>query len=95
MTLAAKKAIAGRKRRRTDANGFERFSPNCKQKAHLTRVYEAAANRHRCVADLMTPPLAPTSESEHAKTFIRVELARLEVSDARKALAGHVTEHGC
>jgi hypothetical protein len=95
MILAAKSAVTGRLRRRTSANGFERFSPDCGQKAHLTRVYDAATNRHRRVADLLTSPLTPLSKSENRKMFVRVELARLEVSDARKALTRHVTEHGC
>jgi hypothetical protein len=95
MILAAKSAIGERLRRRTSANGLERFLPNCGQKAHLTRVYEAAANRHRRVASLLTPPLPPLSASEHTKMFVRVELARFELEDARKALARHVTEHGC
>jgi hypothetical protein len=95
MKILAAKSIAGRLRRRTSANGFGRFLRDCGQKAHLTCVYEAASNRHRGVADLLTSPLAPLSESENRKMFVRVELARLEVSDARKALARHVTEHGC
>ena len=93
--LAAKNAIAGQLLRRTKANGLNGFSPDCGRKAHLTRVCDTAANRHRRVTDLLTSPLAPLSESENRKMFVRVELARLEVSDARKALARHVTEHGC
>jgi hypothetical protein len=58
MILAAESAIGGRFRRRTSANGFERFSPDYRQKAHLTRVYEAAANRHRRIVSLL-PALAP------------------------------------
>ena len=95
MILAAKSAVAGRLRRWTSANGFERFWRDCGQKAHLTRAYEAAANHHRRVADLLTSPLAPLGESENRKMFVRVELARLEMLDARKMLAGHLTEHGC
>ena len=93
--LAAKNAIAGQLLRRTNANGSNGVSPRCGQKAHLTRVYDAATNRHRRVADLLTSPLTPLSKSENRKMFVRVELARLEVSDARKALTRHVTEHGC
>ena len=95
MILAAKSAVAGRLRRWTSANGFERFWRDCGQKAHLTRAYEAVANHHRRVADLLTSPLAPLGESENRKMFVRVELARLEMLDARKMLAGHLTEHGC
>jgi hypothetical protein len=90
--LPVKNAIAGQLLRRTNTNGF---SPDCGQKAHLTNVYEAAANHHRCVAGLLSPPLAPLNESEHTKMYVRAELARLELEDARNALARHVTEHGC
>ena len=93
--LAAKKAIAGQLLRRTNGNGLNRFSPDCGQKAHLTSVYEAAANHHRRVAGLLSQPLASLNESEHTKMYVRSELARLELEDARKALARHVTEHGC
>jgi hypothetical protein len=93
--LAAKSSIAEPLPRLPGANRFERFSPDCGLKARLTQVYEAAANRHRCVAELLTSPLAPPSESENTKMFVRVELARLEMVDTRKALARHVREHGC
>jgi hypothetical protein len=90
-----KNGIVGRFGRRTSAKKSRAFSPDCGQKARLNRVYEAAANRHRSVADLLTSPLAPQGESENRKMFVRVELARLEMLDARKMLARHLTEHGC
>jgi hypothetical protein len=93
--LAAKNGIVGRFGRRTSAKKSRAFSPDCGQKARLNRVYEAAANHHRCVVGLLTSPLAPLNESEQTKVYVRVELAKLEVGDARKALARHVTEHGC
>ena len=93
--LAAKKAIAGQLLRRTNGNGLNRFSPDCGQKAHLNSVCETAANHHRCVAGLLTSPLAPLNESEHTKMYVRAELAKMELEDARKALTRHVTEHGC
>jgi len=93
--LAAKNAIAGQLLRRTNANGSNGVSPRCGQKAHLTRVYKAAANHHRRVKDLLSPPLAPLNESEHTKMYVRAELAKMELEDARKALTRHVTEHGC
>ena len=93
--LTAKNAIVGQLLQRTKANGSNGFSPHCGQKAHLTSVYEAAANHHRRVAGLLSQPLASLNESEHTKMYVRSELARLELEDARKALARHVTEHGC
>lgn len=88
-------AIAGQLLHRTNANGLNGFPPDCGQKAHLISVYEAAANHHRRVAGLLSPPLTPLNEWEDTKMYVRVELARLELEDARKALARHVTEHGC
>jgi hypothetical protein len=94
-TLTTKSRVVGRLGRPTNARKLRGFSPDCGQKTHLSHVYEVAANRHRSVADLLTSPLAPLNESEHTKVYVRVELAKLEVEDARKALARHVTEHGC
>jgi len=91
----AQNAIARQWLHRTNANGLDGFSPDCGQKAHLTSVYEAAANHHRRVAGILSQPLAPLNESEHTKMYVRSELARLEFEDARKALVRHVTEHGC
>jgi len=91
----AQNAIARQWLLRTNANRLDGFSPDCGQKAHLTSVYEAAANHHRRVAGILSQPLAPLNESEHTKMYVRSELARLELEDARKALARHVTEHGC
>jgi len=93
--LAAKNAIAGQLLRRTNANGLGGCSPDCGQKAHLTSVYEAAANHHRRVTGLLSQPLASLNESEHTKMYVRAELAKMELEDARKALTRHVTEHGC
>jgi hypothetical protein len=93
--LATKNGVVGRFGRPTNAKKPRAFPPDCGQKARLSRVYDAAAKHHRCVVGLLTSPLAPLNESEHTKVYVRVELAKLEVEDARKALVRHVTEHGC